>query len=484
MTTDTKTRAPRPVGLRAVLGTVVVFPIILLLWGSPWDGAASIDHRWLGAALFGGWGLLSLGASRAGGPASWPGRLLAAWGRADPWLAALLIQAALFRFPESPGVPLLIFGALLIALLGLRRASAPLLLALAVAFLVFAVLVPRAFRSLLIARVAESYALDVDHRPWPDGKEINSDSARFRGEGSDLEADDFVILFVGDSFTYGWSLPYADAYPYQFEAAARAAGCDPRLRVVNVGWTSSSPLLGLRWLRQAAYRYRPDLVVYSLDVTDFHDDLRYERSLREQQDYAFDAQAVMERLALTYLPWTRAGIPWLRSVTERLRSVDRAERERLLEGLAVPGRHERFFVTARPLAESRPAIELGVMKNLAEMHAFAAEVLGAPMALVLYPRAYQYSARESPGNWETGYEALGPHVQEPFHYFAEVGPTLPYPVLDLLPAFASSEEFPLFFARDPHWNRRGAGLAAEGVLRGLRAEGMLPCPEKVSPKGP
>jgi hypothetical protein len=460
---------------RAAFGTLIVLPAVVLLWGSHWDWAGGVDHRGLLVAVWGGWGLVGW-ASRQGGKLGQIARALGTgWKRGDPWLAALLIESVLFRFPTSLTVPSLIFAVLVLVLMGLRRAPPWLFSSSLVAFVVFAVAVPWAFRTLMIARVAESYALDVDHRPWPDGKEINSDGARFRGEGADLAAQDYVILFVGDSFTYGWDLRYEDAYPYQFETIAQASGCQADIRVVNLGWTSSSPLLGLRLLRQVGYKYKPDLVVYSLDVTDFHDDLRYERSLREQSDFEFDASAMVERLMVTYWPWSRSALPWVREVTERLRTVNRAEREQLLAGLEVPGRLERFFVTARPLAESRPGIELGVMKNLAEMQSFTADVLGAAMAVVIYPRAYQYSDREAARSWELGYDALGPHVREPFRYFAEVAETLPYPVLDLLPAFEASNEFPLFFVRDPHWNPRGAGLAAREVFSGLAARELLPC---------
>jgi len=472
--------AARP-AWRASFGSLVGVPVVVLLWGSSWQAPFPVDQRWLLPGIWGSW-LLLWAAARRGG---WLGRVAgwarALWRRFDPLLAALLVQGVLFRSPETWGVPGLIALVLTGGFVALRRVSTPVLVSLAVAFLVFAVVVPRTFRALMIARVAQSYALDVDHRLWPDGKEINSDGVRLRAEAEDLAEEDFVILFVGDSFTFGWSLPYEDAYPYQFETLTERAGCEPAVRAVAMGWTSSSPLLGLRLLREVAYKYRPDLVVYNLDVTDFHDDLRYERSLREQSDYDFDTSAMAERLLLTYWPWARDAVPGLRAVTDRLRGVDRVARERLLAGLEVPGRLERFFVTARPLEESRPAMELGAMKNLAEMNAFAEEVLGVPMALVTYPRAYQYSDRESPQNWEPGYEALGPHVREPFRYFAEVGSGLPYPVINLLPAFETSDEFPLFFARDPHWNARGAGLAARAVYAGLLERGLLSCPGRPGP---
>jgi hypothetical protein len=409
-----------------------------------------------------------------GSSENWPARLRTLWLRFDPLLSAVLLYGVLFRAPESIVGPAAITLALAVLLAGLRRAPGPLLVALAAAFLVFAVALPRAFRALLISRVAASYALDVDHRPWPDGNEINEDGARFRGAAADLSDEDFVILFLGDSFTFGWNLLYEQSYPYRFEAIAGESECEVPVHVVNFGWTSSSPLLSLRLLRQVGYEYRPDLIVYSLDMTDFHDDLRYERQLREQDDLDVSVVALGERLVASELPWLSRVIERLRPVTSRLRSaVD--ERAALLDGLDVPKRSERFFVTSRPLDETRPAIELGVMRNLAAMHAFSEDVLRSPMALVVYPRAYQYSSRESPRNWERGYEVLGPHVREPFRYFEEMAPGLPYPVLNLLPAFESSEDFPLYFANDPHWSPKGADLSAHQVFERLAAMGLLPC---------
>jgi len=461
---------------RDVLGTALVVPVVVLLWGTPWPIAGGLDPRWLLLPLWGGlagaWAL----ARREGRAAAGARRVLATWRAADPFVAAALVQLALFRLPETVLVPGAIYAVLLGALLLLRRASGPVLVAVASVFVLVAVVLPRAFEAAVLARVSATYALDVDHRLWPDGKEINSDSVRFRGEASDLDDDDFVVLFLGDSFTFGFGLAYEDSYPYRVEALAREQGCAPTVRAVNMGWTSASPLLALRLLREVGYAYRPDLVLYSLDVTDFHDDLRYEWRLREQQEYAFDSAAVAERWLARELPWADFLRPAVRAVTTRLRGVQREAEVELLEGLEVPAPGERFFVTSRPLAETRPAIELGVMKNLAAIDRHSREVLGVPMALVLYPRAYQYTDAESPRNWEQGYEPLGPFVKEPFRYFAEVEASLPYPVIDVLPDFEASDRFPLYFANDPHWTEAGADVAARAVLDALRARGLVPCP--------
>ena len=116
------------------------------------------------------------------------------------------------------------------------------------------------------------------------------------------------------------------------------------------------------------------------------------------------------------------------------------------------------------------------MSNLGAMHRYANEALGSRMVLVVYPRSYQYSLRESPDNPEAiRYQARGPYVQEPFRYFREVQAQLPYAVFSLLPAFVESEEFPLFISDDPHWNRSGAHLAAEQTAYWLAEQGLIPC---------
>jgi hypothetical protein len=98
------------------------------------------------------------------------------------------------------------------------------------------------------------------------------------------------------------------------------------------------------------------------------------------------------------------------------------------------------------------------------------------MVLVIYPRAYQYSETESPWNWESrSYEVLGRFVREPFRYFEAAASELPYPVVNLLPAFETATTFPLYLEDDPHWNRDGARLAATTAAREIGKLGLIPC---------
>ena len=84
--------------------------------------------------------------------------------------------------------------------------------------------------------------------------------------------------------------------------------------------------------------------------------------------------------------------------------------------------------------------------------------------------------REAPRTWEDDrYQRLGPFVREPWRYIDEVANELPFPVIDLWPAFENSTRFPLFFRNDPHWNRFGSALAAETVIHELIKRRLVPC---------
>ncbi len=445
-----------------------------------WD-LAVIRHGWL-VVVFWGLGLAVALArlTRALRPAV--ERLLAGWRRADPWLATLLVALVLFRL-----TPELVAGAVGVALIGgavalfsRHFARAPLATLLYVAFLyaLFFLFLPWAVSKVAAARAGALYDLTVDHRMRPDGDEINSDGLRFRGEAGDLEEADFVVLALGDSFTYGLKLAYEESYPYVLERLLADRECSAEVRVVNFGWASSSPLLSLRLLEQVGARYKPDLVLYNLDMTDFADDLRYESELRAAGDLEIDHTKVFRDLVLA----VSSRLPARGSAAETFERLLRRHDQETDPDDGVPA--DRFFVTSRSLERTRPEIERGVMKNLERLHAYAASQLGVPMALIVYPRAYQYSAVESPNNWERSrYERLGPFVREPFRYFDEVAATLPYLVESLLPAFESAREHPLFFDDDPHWTPAGARLAAEAVERFLLGSRLVPCTPPAPPGG-
>jgi lysophospholipase L1-like esterase len=288
------------------------------------------------------------------------------------------------------------------------------------------------------------FVLDVDHR-FPGnnpGIGTNGDGIRTPREAAQFRAADENILFLGDSFTFGLGVTEREAFPAVTAALLRERLGRADIEAANFGWPSSSPLLSLRQLEDIGARYHPDLVVFAFDMTDFHDDLMYQRMLDRRGLYWW-----YDKLPLT-----------LRTLERHAPELfDRLYRR---ANAGLPG--QRFFVVDRPLEETRPLLE-PVVENLERM-ARAARGMGADFVVLLLPRTFQYSAEESPDNWEAGsYTVLGPYSREPFRFFESIADRLTFPVLSLLPTFEHTTVFPTSQTDDPHWNADGHRVAAEAI---------------------
>ena len=431
------------------------------------------NHTLSAAVLvFFAWGLfLSLVTVARFAPRAGGRRLLDAWGRADAVVTVVVIPTLVFRLTPANLALLATMAAVALSVVAcrtaFRRLSYPVLVYNGLIILLGVLAAPRVIIAVIESSIFAEYERTVDHRLNPDGVDVNADSIRFRGTSESIDTDDFNIAFLGDSFTFGYDLDYDDALPYVVERQLASLQCDRRVRAINFGWNSSSPLLALRLMRDAAHKYHPDLVIYMLDVTDFHDDLRYAGELLLVEAPRIQVSDLMSEVI------ERAA----RLVFERDEIEQILENMRTGPGLVLPRvPADRYYVTNRPLDESVEDIERGVMKNLQLIYDHATNELGASMLLVMLPRAYQYSDRESPDNWEARhYAALGPHVLAPFRYFERKKHDLPYPVLSLLPAFQNATGFPLYFRDDPHWTRAGTRVAARALADYLVTEAVVPC---------
>jgi len=403
-----------------------------------------------------------------------PGRAMAAatlrgWARVDAPLAAALCTAALFE------ASLLLVAAAAAALafwlaarLLVRKPLGALVLGVTCAALYFLVIGPVVNR-VVRGNVEKLQTLDLEHRLRPHSEpDINADGLRFKGEAADMRPGDFNVLFLGDSFTFGWKLPYEQSYPAQLERLL-AGRCKQRVRAVNFGWPGASPVLAHRLLRQVGASYRPDLVLYNLDMTDFRDDLLYEQNLANK------GQALRPDVPALLWYAARHGLVQL---------LGPGPVARLQGALRGPGRatdpadafpEARFFPLIGPLAETRPFMERGTMRHLRALHAHARDQLQVPFAVMVIPRACQYSDREAPQNWEHDCPVKGQYVKEPNRYLASVKGQLGFPLHDMLPGFERSQTFPLYLKDDPHWNAAGAALAARLTAGALIKEGLLPC---------
>lgn len=287
----------------------------------------------------------------------------------------------------------------------------------------------------------------IDHRPTEVGGAYNSDSVIATEESAAFAPRDLNVVFLGDSFAAGFRLPPEDRpFPALVGEAIASAHPDRRVHVANFGWISSSPVLSWRRLADLGERYSPDLVVMAVDMTDFADDIRYERVLDQRGIY-----------------WFYDKVP----LTLRVLSGVMPETYREVAAWSVGGvPPKRFFATESPLAETRPWL-MTLARNLDRIDAWCREH-GARFVVVVLPRSYQYSDREVPRNHEASqYAVLGPYSLEPFRFFDELRPTRAYPIVSLLEDFRANTEFPTCFEDDAHWNALGHRVAARAIAREL-----------------
>ena len=400
--------------------------------------------------------------------------LLSGWARVDTPLAVALGLLNLFHATPvtlAAGLTLLLLW-LAVALLKHSPGKAAMAAVTCVA-LYFLVIGP-VVRGVVRAKVERLQVLNLEHRLKPHGQpDINADGVRLKGEADQLKEEDFNIIFLGDSFTYGWRLEYEETFTSQLEKIAAASACKQRVRAINFGWPGASPIVALRLLREVGASYKPDLIVYNLDMTDFRDDLLYEDSLEKK---GWELEPDVPTLMWQAVRYSLQEMYGDNKVADRLQAAVRRDARSPTARPGVPG--ERFFPLLYPLKDTKAMMERGTMKYLEQLRAYSKQTLKVPMAMVIFPRACQYSKTEAPKNWEHDCPVVGAHVKEPNRYLASVKGKLGFPVIDLLPSFEASKIFPLYLEDDPHWTPAGATLAAATAARGLMDEGLLPCTPK------
>jgi len=103
---------------------------------------------------------------------------------------------------------------------------------------------------------------------WGDGETINS--AGYRGPLVPLEKRPGVlrIATLGDSSTFGHSVPYASTYSAQLEGLLRERGVD--CEVIDAGVIGFTVRQGLERYRTFLRQYRPDIVIEAFGAVNDH----------------------------------------------------------------------------------------------------------------------------------------------------------------------------------------------------------------------
>ncbi|MCC7516143.1 MAG: SGNH/GDSL hydrolase family protein [Pseudomonadales bacterium] len=307
---------------------------------------------------------------------------------------------------------------------------------------------------------------DPDHRMQQGDKHfsgLNSDNIRSPHEATDIKDSDFNIIFLGDSFVYGFLMASELSPPAQMEKLLREKYQRDDINVINFGWTSSSPILSLRLLQDLGARYKPDLVLIAVDMSDYRDDWFYASVLEQRGFYRYIVQ--FPRIA--YL---------IKKIMEVLQPL--IDLHSPVWGYSGEG---GYFVAKQPLEKSSNLFDQ-VYHSLLQLNDYTHNTLHVPFVVLLPPRHWQYTDQESPQSWENGsFDALGPYALENYRYFDSKRSTMPFPWATFLEDFRNNPQRPLTFAKDSHWNKHGALFFAERTANYCEQLGLFKTLESAQP---
>lgn len=294
---------------------------------------------------------------------------------------------------------------------------------------------------------------DPDHRMHADRhNDLNSDNIRSIHTPESIHKEDLNIIFLGDSFTYGFLLPTQSSIPSQFEVMARAAHPGMKINAINFAWVSSSPLLDYRLLKEIGRKYQPDIVVLNLDIGDFGDDIFYTRLFEHRDIFLFSS----------ILPGTTA----LLEAFSNLLSSDDYEK---LFGYP----KSVMFANELPLGRSLPYIEAYSQRIIDDIAHYTTQELGAKFILVMNPRSFQYNDKEALQDWNRSMNRRTENSYEVFRYMDQLQQTRDYPVFSLLPGLQQTTVFPTTFGTDSHWNVAGCNVVAELLMEKFESLGLF-----------
>jgi hypothetical protein len=300
------------------------------------------------------------------------------------------------------------------------------------------------------------------------------------------------IVVLGDSMTFGFAVDQPYSYPAQLERILRAKLGDENVAVLNAGVISSSPYLQKLLMREAVAHYRPTLVLSVLDATDIGDDIIYPREAVMENGRPIFSSATEECGAITEIRYYGALWEIVRDFALLLEKplrypfdvigsrLGRSEKpecdynyydfEKEIDGTLETN---RFFIYRHSLEHTAEDFER-TLQNLREVAAGAREA-GAAFAMAVLPRFHHWNPKEASHNWEHDlYELDEPYQFEMFRFFEGARTRVDFPIVNLLPDFQATDQFPIVFDEDPHLNRAGNIFVAESVARHLFELDLLP----------
>jgi lysophospholipase L1-like esterase len=326
---------------------------------------------------------------------------------------------------------------------------------------------------------------------------VRTTSLGYRGPERDWDGRPRLrVLALGDSFTFGAEVAEEDTFAARLESAL-----GPGAEVVNAGHPGTGPDNARLLLAADGPRLRPHFVVFTFFVgNDLGDVLTGPWRVGVRDGLLHTTEGVLDRwyrplvpgrLLPVALPTARGGgIPvpfkqWLRARSHAFRFLSRryqALKARwsapapLARGARVYTLFEleafclREYAPEQEEAWARARAELLAMKRWCDGRGAGFALAIAPTRAQVYPEEWEEQRRRF-GLREADFDLEKP--QALLRAFAEANGI---DAVDLLPAFRARRADPLYGDDRVHWSARGHAVAAEEILRALRARDLAAPP--------
>jgi lysophospholipase L1-like esterase len=293
-----------------------------------------------------------------------------------------------------------------------------------------------------------------------------------------------TALVLGDSFTFGMNVQDGEAFPARMVDAIGKAG-GPKWRVLNGGVFGYGTDNEAAWLDEHGWAQKPSIVLVAFFVGNDVKDVMLGITKTVATDDGRLVAAGVSKQAMdrgaedeSNTPAKSSGVRgWLESNSHAFLFARSLWYNTLGKGTSKPGKLTIFDAASFYKKDVPPEIESGWQKTLGILEKMEADskARGAQLVLVAIP------AREQvyPRSWEDvkaqfALDESGFDLSLPQQKLSEFAVAKGLPYIDLLPDFKAKNSDPnLYFHIDRHWTAAGHDLAAQTIVRELKALGLL-----------
>ncbi len=301
-------------------------------------------------------------------------------------------------------------------------------------------------------------------------RDLGCQGLGFRDDGVNHE---FVILALGDSFTWGAGVDNDQVWTELLEQTWQ-------VDVINGGHAAMGPTQERLLLELCGQTLKPEAVILALFVrNDFSDDLEWRQRHQERRQWLLPlrswlyAHSRVYELFKYYILGKLFGVGCYTDFFKEPAPASYME-------VTKPGLQVRLYLAPAYLQKDPPpALQQGwalTQEELLKVQALC-EQLGSALLVIIVPdKAQTYWSYLAP--YLSPLEDYDPY--SPNSLVREFCEKNEIAVFDLTPIFQAHNDEQLYWPIDGHWNERGNQLAAEAIGHYLSNNGWLSRSGKVS----